>query len=614
MNSMFSFFNKEEKAGALIWPAECKKAGEMELLLPKKLFVSYRSDEMDEGDNVHNWTETVIMKTAGKLVKETSTITYSAHNIAHNTGTTKWEKDISFADLDELIKKSKDPEAEKYKGMNAENWKSYVETPVQYPDSSKYPVMLYGKYLQKNATSAKTDIRWYVLFVDEDQTALLMAEQGLNAIVWNGEKKEIKWEDSYLCSWLNKTFLRAAFSDDEQKALEKVEGKSGKVTLLSKEDVEKYLKGDGAVCATATQYAKNNGAWSYTYSDSAPQYRKCVGNTFWWLKDCGVSRFGFYANAIRWNGGNCDCRPDDKRAVVRPVIRLDLKKAFGKTKADQLCEEYWSEMTVDNKNLFASCGPMAEQLENDIVKMGIPKRFVKKPYILPASYRYDAATGNYKAFELADRYNMMQEVACSKDGEEFRWYILNKIAERWGSEYELENRAKLEMNFPKGAAYDQRPAMWEMAIQVLAKVYDIKGQRMQSYVEQCLSYLRRRGVDWAEINWKFDEDKMKFTGVLFWEEEDFAKNLVHLFDVSMNEAGYGVMQDVRIDKRNGMPYNVLQIMRGGAYQWTEEKYGKPLSYKQVQELAKREGTTESLRYADIDADNWKDGFEIIVED
>lgn len=74
----------------------------------------------------------------------------------------------------------------------------------------------------------------------------------------------------------------------------------------------------------------------------------------------------------------------------------------------------------------------------------------------------------------------------------------------------------------------------------------------------------------------------------------------------MKESGFGVMQDVRIDKRNGMPYNVLQIMRGGAAQWVEEKYGKPLSYKQVQELATREGTTESLRYADIDVDNWQE--------
>ena len=189
--------------------------------------------------------------------------------------------------------------------------------------------------------------------------------------------------------------------------------------------------------------------------------------------------------------------------------------------------------------IFSSCGPISKQLDKDIAQMGISEDFIKRPYILPMSYGYDEVNKEYFAGEPGERSNGYVKLFSSQDAEEFRWYLLKLIAEKWGQNYEVTNREILESKWkyvedkvvdgkwtyrtnPRAqyeAVYDSRKEWWEVAIKLLAKVYDIHKDRMQKYIQSCLDYLKTRGNSWSEIHWRFDEKRMEFTGIPYQDEK-----------------------------------------------------------------------------------------------
>lgn len=323
-----------QSSAQLIWPSSESLPPQTEILLPKKLFVSAKQEHTDDDQNVHSRVETVMMKTPGKLVKETSLITYSAHSIVHNTGAVHCTADISFGDLEALIRLSEDPNAAKYSGMTAENWKSYIETPIPSPDSTIYPTLHFGCFPAGQAIS------WYVLAI-ENNTALLLSEYGLDARPWHHTKTATPWEESDLCQWLNHDFMMTAFSASERSALTNADTGENKITLLCRKEAEQYLKDDSAITAMPTSHAKSQGAFHYSYSDSAPQYRKYVGNGLCWLKDTNTLGTGsMWASAVYWDGSFCSYPLDSENRIVRPMLRLNLEAAFGKETAAQLSAEY----------------------------------------------------------------------------------------------------------------------------------------------------------------------------------------------------------------------------------------------------------------------------------
>ena len=98
-------------------------------------------------------------------------------------------------------------------------------------------------------------IRWRVL-ERQDGQALLLSETGLAAMPYHGRWREVTWETCDLREWLNDTFLREAFSEEERGAIlmsalanpakSGYETKGGadtedRVFLLSFEEVSRYL-------------------------------------------------------------------------------------------------------------------------------------------------------------------------------------------------------------------------------------------------------------------------------------------------------------------------------------------------------------------------------------
>ena len=97
------------------------------IVLPKTLF-QYSDQSYDApGDSVYRCWEDVVLCKDGKLILERNSITYSAHSIGHNTGRDTTSKPISFDQLQKMIMLSSDKRAEKYVGMNEQNWQEYVK-------------------------------------------------------------------------------------------------------------------------------------------------------------------------------------------------------------------------------------------------------------------------------------------------------------------------------------------------------------------------------------------------------------------------------------------------------------------------------------------------------
>ncbi len=100
---------------------------EKERIYPIKLFSCAPHSCPDESHpySMKTETDTIVMKSPGKLVCQTSIIKSSAHFVIEGTGTFSSEKEIPFEELGFYIGRSTG-DAEKYAGMNEENWESFI--------------------------------------------------------------------------------------------------------------------------------------------------------------------------------------------------------------------------------------------------------------------------------------------------------------------------------------------------------------------------------------------------------------------------------------------------------------------------------------------------------
>lgn len=86
-------------------------------------------------------------------------------------------------------------------------------------DISVGKTIKFGSYEQDNNTSnGKEEIEWKVIAVDGNK-ALIISEYALNCEPYNLIYTDTTWEDSFLRSWLNDTFLSDAFDSKHQEMI-----------------------------------------------------------------------------------------------------------------------------------------------------------------------------------------------------------------------------------------------------------------------------------------------------------------------------------------------------------------------------------------------------------
>ena len=233
------------------------------------------------------------------------------------------------------------------KSSAAENTSSYgLSNPTISNDVTTWDCIYFGNYWQNDTNGdgkadqndKKQPIKWRVLSVNGND-AFLLADQNLDAKPYNEEGWCKTWATCTLRTWLNDTFLNAAFTSAEQAAIKNTavvnsdnqkwgtkggENTTDKVYLLSIAEASNTAYGfDGEFDATSetrkvsnTAYAKEHGVWASTDSDSE----------YWWLRSPGEVS---YTAAQTFNNGLGYYTGDfvNNGAAVRPVLHLDLSNS-----------------------------------------------------------------------------------------------------------------------------------------------------------------------------------------------------------------------------------------------------------------------------------------------
>ena len=215
-----------------------------------------------------------------------------------------------------------------------------AETPETKPEPELDPLKAYqtvgsivtfGAYEQDNDTSnGKEPIEWIVLDV-QDGMSLLISRYALDRQEYNTGRANVTWEICSLRTWLNDTFLKEAFSAEEQDKIPMVTVTADKnpsystdtgkdtqdrVFLLSIPEVNSYFASDKARQCTPTAYAIAQGS----------AVVQSLGTCDWWLRSPGgdstraahvsgvgsVNYGGYFVN-LAYN-------------TVRPALWIDLNK------------------------------------------------------------------------------------------------------------------------------------------------------------------------------------------------------------------------------------------------------------------------------------------------
>ena len=192
----------------------------------------------------------------------------------------------------------------------------------------------FGAYEQDNNTSnGKEEIEWIVL-ARENKQVLVISKYALDCQQYNMSYTNVTWEKCSLRTWLNKTFLNAAFTSDEAAMITTTTVTADKnpkystsagnntqdqVFLLSITEVEKYFSSDNDRMCVPTAYAIAQGAYtSSSYSVGG------AATCWWWLRSPGDDR---NSAAGVGNGGSVSCLGNYviyDYVCVRPALWINL--------------------------------------------------------------------------------------------------------------------------------------------------------------------------------------------------------------------------------------------------------------------------------------------------
>ena len=201
----------------------------------------------------------------------------------------------------------------------------------------------FGKYEQDgNTKNGKERIEWQVL-EKKGNKALLISKKVLDIQPYNKDFKDITWEKCTLRKWLNKDFMKAAFSSKESKKIQnsKIENKDNKtedwhtkggkdtidkIFLLSIDEANKYYKTEEKRKAEITDYgikkiAKISGNTEKNIKENWLGEGK---NMWYWLRSPGDDQH--YAACVD-DGGTVSVSGvdvDSDSDGVRPALWVNL--------------------------------------------------------------------------------------------------------------------------------------------------------------------------------------------------------------------------------------------------------------------------------------------------
>lgn len=248
--------------------------------------------------------------------------------------------------------------------------KDPVNTMADGTGITTWDCVYFGNYIQKDTNGdgkvtdedEKQPIKWRVLSVEEDGTALLLADKLLDMQPFDKNGK-IDWEECTLRTWLNSTFLNAAFTEAEQEVIEETELETesaatvtDNIYLLSLEEVSNPEYGFHSLIDCESNTRKAEG------TDLA------VFNNIWWLRTPIKEEHASWVCSIDSQGTNRTIVIGTENSLwIRPALRLKLSdRAHWSYAGTTATEEL--EVTVENPtagSLFSGTVRGSENIDPD---------------------------------------------------------------------------------------------------------------------------------------------------------------------------------------------------------------------------------------------------------
>ncbi|MFR1415932.1 MAG: DUF6273 domain-containing protein [Eubacterium sp.] len=248
--------------------------------------------------------------------------------------------------------------------------KDPVNTMADGTGITTWDCVYFGNYIQKDTNGdgkvtdedEKQPIKWRVLSVEEDGTALLLADKLLDMQPFDKNGK-IDWEECTLRTWLNSTFLNAAFTEAEQEAIAETELETesaatvtDNIYLLSLEEVSNPEYGFHSLIDCESNTRKAEG------TDLA------VFNNIWWLRTPIKEEHASWVCSIDSQGTNRTIVIGTENSLwIRPALRLKLSdRAHWSYAGTTATEEL--EVTVENPtagSLFSGTVRGSENIDPD---------------------------------------------------------------------------------------------------------------------------------------------------------------------------------------------------------------------------------------------------------
>lgn len=201
-------------------------------------------------------------------------------------------------------------------------------------------VVQLGSYPQTRE-GKRLPVRWRVLDIGE-HSALLLSECALDGqplfqpdvgaepLKWPPKNDRTfiseafcrlagkNYADSWMCRWLNGSFLQSAFTEDERKLL--LDAKEGKVFLLGPDDINNaaFFPTERSIACRATPWAKR---CILGRAEAAPQ--DANGRVSWWLRS-EATPFAVHGGRGGFAGTVYVELDASAPLAVRPAIRLNM--------------------------------------------------------------------------------------------------------------------------------------------------------------------------------------------------------------------------------------------------------------------------------------------------
>lgn len=240
--------------------------------------------------------------------------------------------------------------------LSAPVWEKAEKLEVQGQMLSVWDCVTFGNYWQElvaeTASAEKQPIKWRVLSV-EGNDAFLLADEGLDNKPYHGEMTETSWENCSLRAWLNDTFMRDAFTEEEQDAIkittvsnsnkdnpdESIDSDGGadtqdRIYLLSAAEAANTAYGfdDRFYSMSRTREVKTT-AYAYDQGAFASWIEEIDDNGKWWLRSPGFNT-NEAAYVSEYGGGEYyGTNVTEDSFTVRPVIHLDMASNLWKKAA-----------------------------------------------------------------------------------------------------------------------------------------------------------------------------------------------------------------------------------------------------------------------------------------